>query len=126
MRIGELAKRTGVSVRSLRYYEERELLASERTPGGHREYAEKAVDRVIRIQVLFAAGLDSATVASVLPCIHDEDGGPNELTTESLARDLMAERDRIDRTIADLHRTRAILDEVIATAALPTAALPTA
>lgn len=119
MRIGELARRTGVSVRSLRYYEERGLLESERTPGGHREYRERAVDRVIRIQVLFAAGLDSATIASVLPCMHDHDGGPNERTTETLARELMAERDRIDRTIADLQRTRSILDEVIAAAALP-------
>jgi DNA-binding transcriptional MerR regulator len=31
MRIGELAARTGVSVRALRYYEEQELLAPERT-----------------------------------------------------------------------------------------------
>jgi DNA-binding transcriptional MerR regulator len=56
VRIGELAERTGVSVRSLRYYETKGLLASERTSGGQREYPEAAVDRVRRIQEMFAAG----------------------------------------------------------------------
>src|SRR5258708_4374886 len=59
MRIGELARRTGVSERSLRYYETQGLLRAERTPGGHREYGDWAVDRVIRIQALYAAGLPS-------------------------------------------------------------------
>jgi len=41
VRIGELAERTGVSVRSLRYYETKGLLGSERTSGGQREYASR-------------------------------------------------------------------------------------
>ena len=121
MRIGELARRTGVSERSLRYYEQQGLLESDRTPGGHRDFGEWAVDRVIRIQVLYAAGLNSEAIARVLPCMRDSDGGPNEVATETLARDLRVERDRIDRAIADLTRSREILDEVIATARLPEA-----
>jgi DNA-binding transcriptional MerR regulator len=121
MRIGELARRTGVSERSLRYYEEKGLLASDRTPGGHREYPERAVDRVIRIQVLFAAGLSSRVIDGILPCMHDHDGGPNESATATLAAELRAERERIDRAIADMIRSREILDEVIDAAALPTA-----
>lgn len=118
MRIGELAGRTGVSVRSLRYYEQQGLLHSDRTPGGHREYPERAVDRVIRIQVLYAAGLNSRTIDGILPCMRDHDGGPNEAATATLAAELTAERERIDRAIADLQRTREILDEVIDAAAL--------
>ncbi|MBF6328909.1 MerR family transcriptional regulator [Nocardia transvalensis] len=113
MRIGELAKRTGVSVRSLRYYESQGLLASTRTSGGQREYPEAAVDRVIRIQEMFAAGLHSRTVAQLLPCIHDSDGTPNALATTLLTETLEAERDRIDASIKDLHRTREVLDGVI-------------
>ncbi|MEV5433595.1 MerR family transcriptional regulator [Streptomyces sp. NPDC052701] len=113
MRIGELARRTGVSERSLRYYEKRGLLASGRTPGGHREYPEAAVDRVIRIQELFAAGLSSAKVARLLPCMRDADGGPSAVATPRLVADLAEERDRIDRMIADLVRSRETLDEVI-------------
>ncbi|MEU4739240.1 MerR family transcriptional regulator [Actinosynnema sp. NPDC023658] len=113
MRIGELAGRTGVSVRSLRYYEQQGLLASDRTTGGHREYAESAVDRVIRIQELFAAGLNSRKIALMLPCMRDADGGPSEIATPRLVDDLAAERDRIDRLIGDLVRSRDVLDEVI-------------
>ena len=113
MRIGELAERTGVSVRSLRYYEQQGLLSADRTAGGHREYPERAVDRVIRIQELFAAGLSSKKIASMLPCMRDADGGPSEIATPRLVDDLTAERDRIDRMIGELVRSRDVLDEVI-------------
>ncbi|HEX6447132.1 MAG TPA: MerR family transcriptional regulator [Streptosporangiales bacterium] len=113
MRIGELARRTGVSERSLRYYEQQGLLASDRTPGGHRDYPERAVDRVIRIQELYAAGLHSSRIAELLPCMRDADGGPSEIATPQLAADLAAERDRIDRMIRDLTNSRAVLDGVI-------------
>ncbi|HEX2314630.1 MAG TPA: MerR family transcriptional regulator [Thermomonospora sp.] len=116
MRIGELARRTGVSERSLRYYEEQGLLRPDRTPGGHRDYPESAVDRVIRIQELFAAGLHSAKIAQLLPCMRDADGGPSEIATPRLVAELAAERERIDRMIADLRRSRDVLDEVIDTA----------
>ena len=117
MKIGELAERTGVSTRSLRYYEEQGLLVSQRTSGGHRFFPEAAVDRVIRIQELYAAGLSSAKILEILPCMRDVDGGPNERATPRLAAALRAERDRIDRQIADLQRTREILDDVIENAA---------
>lgn len=113
MRIGELARRTGVSERSLRYYEQQGLLASDRTPGGHRDYPERAVDRVIRIQELYAAGLHSSRIAELLPCMRDTDGGPSEIATPQLAADLVAERNRIDGLIRDLTNSRAVLDEVI-------------
>ncbi|MGX1131135.1 DNA-binding transcriptional MerR regulator [Streptomyces glaucescens] len=113
MRIGELARRTGVSERSLRYYETQGLLKAERTPGGHRDYPEAAVDRVIRIQELFAAGLHSSRIAQLLPCMRDADGGPSAIATPRLVDDLTAERARIDRMIADLMRSRETLDEVI-------------
>jgi DNA-binding transcriptional MerR regulator len=116
VRIGELARRSGVSERSLRYYEAQGLLPAARTPGGQREYGEWAVDRVIRIQTLYAAGLNSKKIAQLLPCMRDTDGGPNEVATPVLVDELTAERERIDRMIADLVRSREVLDEVIDTA----------
>ncbi|MCD7441681.1 MerR family transcriptional regulator [Streptomyces lincolnensis] len=113
MRIGELARRTGVSERSLRYYEQQGLLTAGRTAGGHRDYAEVAVDRVIRIQELYAAGLNSSRIARLLPCMRDADGGPSVVATPKLVADLTEERERIDRMIADLVRSRDTLDEVI-------------
>ncbi|MBM7170462.1 MerR family transcriptional regulator [Streptomyces sp. G44] len=116
MRIGELAKRTAVSERSLRYYEQQGLLDADRTPGGHRDYPESAVDRVVHIQELFAAGLTSAKIVQLLPCMRDGDGGPSELATPWLVDELTGERARIDRQVEDLLRAREVLDEVITAA----------
>ena len=119
MRIGELSRRTGVSERSLRYYETQNLLTATRTPGGHRDYADWAVDRVIRIQTLYAAGLTSPTIAHLLPCMSDADGTPSEIATPALVARLTTERTRIDALIADLLRSRDVLDEVITAATSP-------
>lgn len=116
MRIGELARRTGVSERSLRYYEEQGLLVSARTPGGQRDYADQAVDRVIHIQELFAAGLSSRTIVGLLPCMRDTDGAPAPHTTTRLVDELTAERHRLDRAIRELAASRDVLDGVIESA----------
>ncbi|MET7458010.1 MerR family transcriptional regulator [Streptomyces sp. NPDC005574] len=107
MRIGELARRTGVSTRALRYYEEQNLLTAERSSSGQRHYAEAAVDRIRVIRQLYAAGLSSKTIAELTPCVVD-----GKATPELLQR-LAAERDHLDRHIADLAHTRDRLDSVI-------------
>jgi DNA-binding transcriptional MerR regulator len=107
VRIGELAERTGVSVRSLRYYEEQELLASERSPGGQRVYDDDAVDRVELIQLFFGAGLSSADVLQLLPCVY------SGTTTPAMVALLREERDRTDTQLAQLARTRDRLDTLI-------------
>lgn len=76
-------------------------------------YADGAVDRVVRIQELFAAGLSSTVIRELLPCIHDEDGSPNETATPWLSATLRAERSRIEDGIRDLVRAREVLDGVI-------------
>ena len=45
--IGSLAKRTGVGIQTLRYYERRTLLSpSQRTAAGYRQYPESEVQRI--------------------------------------------------------------------------------
>lgn len=110
MRIGELSARSGVSPRSLRYYEERGLLASRRTPGGHREYGEDAVERVDRVQCLLGAGLNTETIRELLPCVYAQERGE---PAPDLLDWLCAERDRVSGAIRGLERTREALDEVI-------------
>lgn len=63
--------------------------------------------------MLRRAGLSSATIAQPLPCIVDADGRPSERATPKLVGRLTAECARIDGLIADLARSRHILDEVI-------------
>lgn len=107
MRIGELAAGSGVSVRSLRYYETQGLLLSSRTPGGQREYGSEAVDRVILIQELMAAGLTSKIIVQLLPCIY------SGTTTPAMVQRLHHQRDDIDRRARELLATRDRLDNII-------------
>ncbi|GAB2469676.1 MerR family transcriptional regulator [Jatrophihabitans fulvus] len=114
MRIGELSVRTGASVRALRYYEEQALLTPTRTASGQRVYDDTAVERVRMLRRLYAAGLSSSTIASVLPCV---DAPSDEVTYETIET-LRAERRRIDHELADLTATRdhlgTLIDTVVA------------
>ncbi|MFB7275026.1 MerR family transcriptional regulator [Streptomyces sp. NPDC056244] len=112
MRIGELASRAGVSVRSVRYYEEQGLLTSTRSPSGQRHYTDYEVERVAFIQRLFAAGLSSRTITELLPCVD----APSEQNSDSALERMAQERDRLSTHIADLIRTRDALDGLMATA----------
>ncbi|SFK02434.1 MULTISPECIES: MerR family transcriptional regulator [Amycolatopsis] len=110
MRIGDLAARTEVSVRSLRYYEEQGLLSSTRSASGQRQYSEEHVDRVLLLQRLYDAGLSSRTIAALLPCVDL----PSEETSDAAFELLLRERDRLSRHIEDLIRTRDSLDQIVA------------
>ncbi|GAB3571065.1 MerR family transcriptional regulator [Amycolatopsis endophytica] len=121
MRIGEIARRSGVSVRALRYYEEQELIVPGRGPGGQREYTEDAIHRVRVIQQLYAAGLPSRRIAELLPCLD------TDTTTDHQRAMLHAERDRISAKIEQLTAALGRLDAVIKAAdERRTAAHPTA
>ncbi|QXE38273.1 MerR family transcriptional regulator [Streptomyces sp. GMY02] len=116
MRIGDLAHETGVSRRLLRYYEEQGLLRPIRLDNGYREYAEADVATVNHIRALLAAGLSTAVIAKVVHCLHDR----NELRVPSgcptFIGELRRERTRITEAIAQLERSRGILDAVLDTA----------
>lgn len=112
MRIGELASRSGVSVRSLRYYEEQGLLTSTRSASGQRHYTDSDVERVEFVQRLFAAGLSSRTITELLPCVD----APSESNSDAALERMAQEHDRLTRHIADLVRTRDALDALMTTA----------
>ena len=114
MRIGDVANRSGVSTRSLRYYEEQGLLTAERTLTGQRVYAESAVERVQLIQQFFTAGLASRTILQLLPCVDTGHASPEVFQM------LAAERERITAAMADLEAAREALDRMIEIAHNPT------
>ncbi|MGW4072634.1 MerR family transcriptional regulator [Streptomyces asiaticus] len=112
MRIGEMVRRTGVSERLLRYYEEQGLLTPERLPSGYRVYREADVTTVRRIRALLAAGLPTATIARVLPCVRD-DGPRLAPVCPGLVAELRQEHERISHAIRDLETSRGMLDAII-------------
>jgi DNA-binding transcriptional MerR regulator len=67
MRIGELAERTGVSTRSLRYYEQHGLLSARREANGYRHYSEQDVRLVSEIRALLSVGF---TLEDTRPFVH--------------------------------------------------------
>jgi DNA-binding transcriptional MerR regulator len=113
VRIGELARRAGVAPRLLRYYEEQGLLSPQRTAAGYREYAEADLDVVHHVRTLLAAGLSTATIADLLPCMG-ADGPRLVASCPELLDDLHRERDRLTAMIDELAAARDGLDAVIA------------
>ena len=79
MRIGEVARASGTTSKTLRYYEEVGLLpAADRTPAGYRDYGAEVLDRLDFIRRGQAAGLTLAQIGQILdvrdggqaPCEH--------------------------------------------------------
>ena len=67
MRIGEVAKRAGVSVQAIRFYERRRLIRTpRRTPAGYRTYSEKELETVTVIKKMQRFGFKLAEIRSVL------------------------------------------------------------
>ncbi|MFK0159351.1 MerR family transcriptional regulator [Streptomyces sp. NPDC090493] len=108
IRIGEVARGAGVSVRAVRYYEQQGLLTAERSPSGQRLYQPDAVTLVRFFQQMFAAGLTSRRITELLPCW---DSGHTDPEQRAMLR---SERDRIQAKVDDLQAALDRLDEVIA------------
>ncbi|CAN5461745.1 hypoxia response transcriptional regulator [soil metagenome] len=115
MLIGEVADATGVSTKTLRYYEREGLLhAPARTPGGYRDYQPQAIDRVGFIKQAQAAGLTLQQIGQVLtirddghpPCAHVA-----ELVDQRLA-DVEQHLAALQHTNAELREVRSRLDEL--------------
>ncbi|MBC7504980.1 MAG: MerR family transcriptional regulator [Sandarakinorhabdus sp.] len=64
--ITEVCRRTGLSSRTLRFYEARGLLAADRTPAGLRCYGAPALTRLHNITALKRAGFSLARIAELL------------------------------------------------------------
>ena len=108
MLIGELAQRSGVHAKTIRYYESVGLLpAPARTRSGYRDYDEMTVDRLAFIRAAQATGLTLGEIRGIValrdrgetPCGH--------------VLDLIVTRQAdIDRRIAELDRMRAELHKL--------------
>jgi DNA-binding transcriptional MerR regulator/uncharacterized glyoxalase superfamily protein PhnB len=95
-RIGQVSARTGLTARTLRYYEELGLLRpSERLGSGHRVYASDDLRRLYRIALLRQLGLPLSDIA------REVAGSPNELS-ETITRHVVD----VDHRLAALGRHR--------------------
>jgi DNA-binding transcriptional MerR regulator len=114
MRIGELAARTGVSRRLLRYYEEQGLITPSRALNGYREYGQSHVDVVQQIAGLLDAGLPTRIIAQLLPCLNERQTiYVSDVTPEMIAT-LRHEQARLSERIEFLTRNRDAIADYLA------------
>ena len=110
MLIGELSRRTGVSERLIRYYEDQGLLESRRRANGYREYGDDAELTVARIRALLAAGLPTRSIARLLPCAAGVDALRPCPGTLEVLHDRLEE---LDRRAAEIAEARTLLTRTI-------------
>jgi DNA-binding transcriptional MerR regulator len=114
LRIGQLAKWTGVSPELLRAWEQRYgLLQPTRTAGGFRLYSAADEARVQRMQRLVSGGLAAAQAARLV--LSDDEPAPptasaSATTLEEAAGNLAASLDRLDEQAAN-----SALDQLVST-----------
>lgn len=114
MRIGQLAKRTGVSPDTLRFYERLDLLDGHRRDNGYRDYPDSAIDRVEFIKLAQALGFTLAEIRSIAPLLT---GGT--LPVEQVQAFIHDKLTLLDQRIATLQTLRDRLAHLPLGAACP-------
>jgi MerR family transcriptional regulator, copper efflux regulator len=99
MKIGELARKTGKSVRALRHYEELGLLGSDRSEGGFRLYGADELARVYWISKLQDMGFSLTQVQGLIATVESSGKAPEAM--QSL-RELF--RSRLQQTRTQVER----------------------
>ena len=115
MRIGQLSEATGVPTRMLRYYEEQRLLSSDRRPNGYREYSDETVDRVLQIRGLIDAGVPTAIIEQLSPCLNPSSDIVLHDDCPELVELLERQRDQMTDRIACLTRNRDSISDYVST-----------
>ncbi|CAA9452108.1 MAG: Transcriptional regulator, MerR family [uncultured Rubrobacteraceae bacterium] len=97
LKVGELAKQTGLSVRTLHYYDEIGLLSpSRRTEAGHRLYTAGDVDRLRQINSLRYLG---ASLEEIREILDAPDFSPRRVIEQHLAR--LREQIKLQQKLCD-------------------------
>jgi DNA-binding transcriptional MerR regulator len=110
VRAGEAARRAGVNVETLRYYERRGLLPEPaRAPGGHRRYDQEAVRFLRAIKEAQAIGFTLAEMEEYLRVVR----GGRVPAPQALRVRMAAKIDEIDARIAALRRMRGELARIV-------------
>ncbi|MCP9789895.1 heavy metal-responsive transcriptional regulator [Cyanobium sp. Maggiore-St4-Cus] len=110
MKIGALAGRSGLPVKTLRYYEDLGLLpAIGRSEGGYRLFAEESLQRLEFIRRLKTLGL---SLEEIQDCLAVHDAG--ELPCGDIQVQLGRQIERIDGQIKELRQLRKELQGLLA------------
>jgi DNA-binding transcriptional MerR regulator len=123
LRIGQLARKVGVNVQTIRFYEREGLLAPpSRTPSGYRAYTASDLERVRVIRTCQKIGFTLKDVKIVLEPHRVLASRATASSAKSAARDKMLASARqrlalLDETLAALAQMRADMAALVATLA---------
>ncbi|MCX4672668.1 heavy metal-responsive transcriptional regulator [Streptomyces sp. NBC_01381] len=105
MRIGELATASGVTTKTVRFYEQAGLVPEPpRTSSGYRDYPGESLTRLAFIRDAQHAGLTLAEIRGIL-ALRDSGQAPCDHVSELIDEHL----EEIDRRISELRKTRTAL-----------------
>ncbi len=107
--IGDLARRTGLSVSAIRFYEERGLVEALRTGGNQRRFLRADIRRLSFILIAQQLGLSLNEIEQALSGLP-QGRNPNAADWKRISRGI---RQRIDARIAALQKVREDLDGCI-------------
>ncbi len=107
--IGALARRTGLAVSAIRYYEAQGLISPWRNPGGQRRYQRADIRRLSFVMIAQQFGLTLPEIRTVLSGLPGN-RTPTPQDWKSISKDLRA---RLDQRIDTLTRLRDDLDGCI-------------
>lgn len=109
MRIGRFARRTGVSVKAVRYYERIGLISPKRSSNGYREFDENHVRIVEEIRELAAIGIPPSSAGPFIECLNlGHEHGDDCVSSLAVYRDTIAD---MNRKIASLAFRRDALQQ---------------
>ena len=113
MQIKELAEQAGVSVKAVRYYEARGLIAPQRAANGYRRYDDEDVRVVREIRALLSLGLTAEQTHPFVECLRAGNDRADVCPASlSAYRDRIADIDARMSELADLRRQLAdLLDQ---------------
>lgn len=100
-KIGELAKLTGLTTRTLRYYEELELIRSARTQGGQRVFDSRCPTRLNIIESLKLAGFSLLEIRHILRGWKESAAGAE--AAEKLLSILQTKHEEVTKTVTALN-----------------------
>lgn len=107
MYIGEIARKTGLSIKAIRLYEEKKLIPAPKRSGRYRVYTASDIDLLLLIKDAKSLGVTLAQLESLIVL---KDGQPDWQKVEQF---LLQQKRRIFSEIAVLHQTIAKIDDCL-------------
>ncbi|SEP10001.1 Cu(I)-responsive transcriptional regulator [Salinihabitans flavidus] len=112
MNIGDVATRSGLPPKTIRYYEEIGLVAPRRDPNGYRAFRDSDLHKLVFLGRARALGFTIEDCRTLLALYEDDSRASADV--KAIAREHLA---RIEAKIADLNAMRDTLTDLIAACA---------